>query len=1349
MSLLRGADRAAEHLTMSENVQVAVRVRPFNDREKAMESTCCIRMVKETQQTIITDPETNSDKMFTFDYSYNSFAPVDDPDHASQDTVWDDIGIKVLEHAWNGFNVSLFAYGQTGAGKSFSMVGYGNDKGIIPRASEVIFERIDANTSEITFKVEASMMEIYNERVKDLFNPSSDNLKIRDHPRQGPYAEGLTRHAVSSYSEISRLMDAGILARTTASTNMNATSSRAHTIFQIVVTQSELNPSTNKVMEKVSRINLIDLAGSERAASTGATGTRLKEGAAINQSLSALGNCISALADIANGKKKTLVPYRNSKLTHLLKDSLGGNSKTIMIAALSPASVNYSETLSTLRYADRAKQIKNQAIVNEDPNQMLIRQLKEELEALRKAMMENTEPSRPQSRGSPDDGSDLSDSNQPRRELDPEKEHEITLIREQLEEHQRLLRESEKSWQDRLQETEELARKREEQLKALGLATNTEELKARSLKEPHLLNLNEDQLMSEKLLYFIQDGVNRIGRGDAEQEQSIVIGGLGIQKEHCVITRQSGETEINENEDPTQQTHQHDALRIRPLDGARIFINGVSLEGPEDASLCHCDRLILGNSNAFRVVIPTSRSEAETLEDVAKESHYDWHLAMKELNCNQMKANAEREALAEKEKQEMDAKVKKMEEMLEAEQQLAEEKLRKQRLEWEDYLQKLNEDMKQKELEIKTQMQSEGDQDKKRLAEQLAQQESKLAEELVKAEMSFERKQEELVQKQRQLEESLQKQMREAKLLSQQKERERTERLRFDDQLLHSIPLVNEANSIAEELQKHTSFAIKLIPIGPEPPALSHPQTSIEDDEIVIGQEISASLKVQVTFQEAGTYRSVMWDIDQFHATIYAMRELYQTFIENNRVLDPTICRESETDPFYEPPQHQLIGRSFVYLQSTFFGCKVMDATPIYDYRGLPCGTIKCEITPSILSHEWQAQQHRLVEVCPDDLRSLKLPTLDDFLGSNIRLNVYIELLRGIPGKLCKDTYVKLRWVDENVFTSPPATSCSIDPKIDFNVVIEKPVTPELITYIQSRPVEIEAYGIVPSSNLNKIASRVLEINSSSQDEESLGSSSVAFFDVDSSGKNTLNKKKSVRRRAGQMFDDSENDAPTLEKFKQQLTLQEKTLAENTQELEQKAWEVTKLQEQLESTSDERDRLRDALEEMARTNKLLQAKIEQQIMKESVVKILEERRKTIAKASEAPSHPLPVVQDTPDTSNRTNVEVNFQIKRALFDERTDQNAERPTLTTSEQIENQQLESDPLAGSIPTHQSDSIPGNHEREDRPQTMPPPSRPPVENEQQTMHRGNSTEAPRPQSAPTSTSAAAKKGKGGCDVM
>ncbi|KAG1707326.1 hypothetical protein DVH05_026518 [Phytophthora capsici] len=1220
---------------MSENVQVAVRVRPFNEREKSMESTSCIRMVKETQQTIITDPETNVEKAFTFDYSYNSFVPPSETDHASQKTVWEDIGIKVLEHAWNGFNVSLFAYGQTGAGKSFSMVGYGSDKGIIPKASEVIFERIEGNTTEITFKVEASMMEIYNERVKDLFNPSSDNLKVRDHPSQGPYAEGLTRSAVSSYLEIDRLMNAGILARTTASTNMNATSSRAHTIFQIIVTQSELNPSTGKVMDKVSRINLIDLAGSERAASTGATGSRLKEGAAINQSLSALGNCISALADLANGKK-VLVPYRNSKLTHLLKDSLGGNSKTIMIAALSPASVNYSETLGTLRYADRAKQIKNKAIVNEDPNQILIRQLKEELDMLRKSMMENMD-ARPPSRGmggSTGDG-ELGGVGSPR--INTARERELAAIREQLEENQRLLKESEKTWNERLKETEDLARRREEQLKVLGLVSNANELKEKAMTNPHLLNLNEDQQMSEKLVYFINTGPNKVGRIDADEEQNIVVGGLGIMKEHCVIMRKEQTEEDTEKGIKREQS----SLFIVACRGSKVFVNAEPLNEGQETELHHCDRLIMGNSNVFRVVIPSARPETSTAEGLANESRFDWQCAMKELNSKQAKSTMEAEANAEKEKLEMDARMRKMEEMMQAEQKLAEEKLGKQREEWELHVQALNEQMKEKELEIKTQMQTEGDNDKKKLAEQLAQQESKLAEELVKAEILFEKKQQELVERQKELEVSLQKQMREAKVLGSQKERERVERAKFDDLLLQSIPLVNEANSIADELQKQTLFTLRLITIGPTKSSLSGIAGTIEDEELCISNGIGAELKVEVNFQESGTFRSVMWDIEQFHANVYAMREMYQTYIEHNRL--PTYVDTwkntygDDCDPFYDPPRPQLIGKSFVFLRNLVFGCKITETTSIFNHMGGTNGNLKCEITPTILSHEWQACQHRLVEICPADAQTLVLPTLSSFIGSNLRLNIFVESLRGIPGKLCKDAYVSFEWNGEETIEhkSEPTSSPSVDPQLDFQVVVEQLITHELVEFLQNSPLEFSVFGIVPSSNLNKVASHAVDLKSTSSTAELLdGDGSVQFYNADAFGRNTLLKKKSMRRRKGKVKEDENLDA-TLQQYQEQLAVQEKTLAENTLELEHKSQEVVTLQQYLEFEQTQNADLRVALESLERTNKLLKAKLEQQILNESTaVAVSEPVQAKLNPPSDEPPVPTPKPRERPKTASK-------------------------------------------------------------------------------------------------------------------
>ena len=197
-------------------------------------------------------------------------------------------------------------------------------------------------------------------------------------------AQGLNKTLVTSYADITKMMKEGTSNRTIASTNMNATSSRAHTIVTINLTQKYKNEA-GKEMAKSSLINLVDLAGSERADATGATGDRLKEGAAINLSLTSLGNVISALADNSAGKN-VKVPYRDSVLTKLLMNALGGNSKTIMIAAISPADINHDETLSTLRYADRAKQIKTKAVVNEDPTEKLINNLKEENEKLKKML---------------------------------------------------------------------------------------------------------------------------------------------------------------------------------------------------------------------------------------------------------------------------------------------------------------------------------------------------------------------------------------------------------------------------------------------------------------------------------------------------------------------------------------------------------------------------------------------------------------------------------------------------------------------------------------------------------------------------------------------------------------------------------------------------------------------------------------------------------------------------------------------------------------------------------------------------------------------------------------------------
>ncbi|KAF5126006.1 Kinesin-like protein KIF1C [Metarhizium anisopliae] len=314
------------------------------------------------------------DKKFTFDSSFWSHN-IKDPHYAHQEDVYNSLGEEFLDHNFEGYHTCIFAYGQTGSGKSYTMMGTPDQPGLIPRTCEDLFERIDAahnENSNIAYNVRVSYFEVYNEHVRDLLVPVNPNapphyLKIRESPTEGPYVKDLTEVPVRSINEILRYMKNGDQSRTTASTKMNDTSSRSHAVFTIMLKQIHHDMETDETTERSSRIRLVDLAGSERAKSTEATGARLREGSNINKSLTTLGRVIAALADpkaLRSGKRKDIVPYRDSILTWLLKDSLGGNSKTAMIACIAPS--DYDETLSTLRYADQAKRIRTRAVVNQD-----------------------------------------------------------------------------------------------------------------------------------------------------------------------------------------------------------------------------------------------------------------------------------------------------------------------------------------------------------------------------------------------------------------------------------------------------------------------------------------------------------------------------------------------------------------------------------------------------------------------------------------------------------------------------------------------------------------------------------------------------------------------------------------------------------------------------------------------------------------------------------------------------------------------------------------------------------------------------------------------------------------------
>ena len=637
------------------SVKVAVRVRPFNTREKDSKSICNIEM--NGNQTIIKD-ELGQPRTFTFDHSFWShdcyieqengyLSPDSSGKYADQNFVFETLGKQILDNAWEGYHCCLFAYGQTGSGKSYSMVGYGANKGIVPISCEEIFKRIaDNKDPAIHYEVEVSMLEIYNEKVQDLLVPINkrppSGLKIRESKALGVFVADLTKYPVSSYEEISNKMEEGYQNRTIGSTLMNNTSSRAHTIVTVEFKQVQAVGKTKS--EKLSKINLVDLAGSERANSTGATGERLKEGCNINKSLLILGNVINTLADKASGKKKdVLPPYRDSALTRILQNALGGNSKTVMICALSPASINYEETLSTLRYADRAKKIQNKAVINESEHDKVVRLLKEENNDLKKKIEELSKKLL---------GGGVVE------EVDKEAFRELKA---QYDETQKICESMSKTFSERLEEAKK-------QDKELGIEKV-------DISKPHLVVLNEDPQLSHKLKYPLNDLPIYVGRKLGNPAPKITLSGIGIKQNHAIFTKGEKEGEI------ILKPNDKEAIKY-------IFINGKRIKSQDGQILKNKDRIIFGNNT---IMLFLEKSDGKDLYEI------DWEMAQTELQNELEEQNKLEEMENEKKRQQAyDILKQSLEQKYTKEKKEIEDKMNLQFKEYED---KINE-MKNQNEEI-------------------------------------------------------------------------------------------------------------------------------------------------------------------------------------------------------------------------------------------------------------------------------------------------------------------------------------------------------------------------------------------------------------------------------------------------------------------------------------------------------------------------------------------------------------------------------------------------------------------------------------------------------------------------
>ncbi|CAD8104984.1 unnamed protein product [Paramecium sonneborni] len=361
----------------AECVKVIVRMRPFNQREKENGSKPCVTVYEETNAVELRNTQDNDVKSYTYDYVFGAETP--------QLQIYQKTAFNLVESVADGYNGTIFAYGQTGCGKTFTMIGDPSSdtmKGIIPRTFDQIISIINNNSdTNKKFLLRCSYIEIYNEEIHDLLSKDVKQKYDLKEGQQGVFIKDLNIAVVRTTQEMDRYMQLGTQNRSVGATAMNKESSRSHCIFTVYI---ECSVTDQKGNERITagKLNLVDLAGSERQSKTQATGDRLKEATKINLSLSALGNVISALVD---GKTQH-IPYRDSKLTRLLQDSLGGNTKTIMITAISPSDFNYDETLSSLRYASRAKMIKNQPKVNEDPKDALLKEQAEEIKRLKEML---------------------------------------------------------------------------------------------------------------------------------------------------------------------------------------------------------------------------------------------------------------------------------------------------------------------------------------------------------------------------------------------------------------------------------------------------------------------------------------------------------------------------------------------------------------------------------------------------------------------------------------------------------------------------------------------------------------------------------------------------------------------------------------------------------------------------------------------------------------------------------------------------------------------------------------------------------------------------------------------------
>lgn len=822
---------------------------------------------------------------------------------------------------------------------------------------------------------------------------------------------------------------------------------------------------------------MVDLAGSERASATGASGDRLREGSNINKSLSTLGKVISALAKRSEGKSGVFVPYRDSVLTWLLKESLGGNAKTMMLAAISPADVNFDETLSTLRYADSAKQIKNAAIVNEDPTQKLIRELQEEVERLRTLLTEKeaavaagATKATEMTNGASTDGNASSGS--------PEASgDEVFEIKTQLAENVRLMQDLGKSWDERRKESEILSRQRTQTLLQLGISSTHPTDDSRT---PNLVNLNEDPILTGALVYYLYPGETPVGRFDsgsssdaaptAGHPTKIQLLGLGVASSHCVL--------INNGEEG--------GVVIEPREGgSTTFVNGQRLSSSR--RLVHGDRVIIGNNHIFRFNDPAearrmiaSGSEREEADAVA----FDYTSALAEkaaAEVDVLMANSVRFDITEEEERGLEKKMKEFYDSKTA-----------QRDDVRHDLSLLRRDFDKSLAELDAKEDADADE---------------LSRSKEDTRMAYERRRQELAAEDQILSLVLQKQQERFAGFAFRIMQEKTERQQLRERIMQTLGLVEEANAIAEELSKKVSFDIALtsdpfnvnIPLD-GPISAEYIEMQLDDP---FGKHKRVKVGVRSTHKKSGRQFTIE-DADGFSSKLHEMREIYEEFVQEGSTTDND---SSDSSPFYIPTRDErVVGHAYLFLRDLLFVDSTQRDVSIVDEQGRSRGTLHVELSRKAVDAAAKrmirkTRRRRANSLLEANTGAPSSPTPaptsdpapgDELLGSSMTLSIRLGKISGIPAETMQDIHCSYRFwhYAEDIRTLPgtPSGEDTVTISHDRQFVIDS-VSDDFLNYLENdalvfevRAVSTAAAARTGSSELLTPVKRAGMIRSSSSD---------------------------------------------------------------------------------------------------------------------------------------------------------------------------------------------------------------------------------------------------------------------------